>query len=55
MFVLWKPTRPTIDNKYLRLALRKIDGEDYSEKIQHRHAAVIVKAGRILSVGRNRE
>ena len=45
---------PTINNKYLRMALRKIESEDFSEKIQHRHVAVIAKAGRILSVGRNR-
>ena len=43
-----------IRNKFLRLALRRIDGEEYSQHIQHRHAAVIVKAGRVLSVGRNR-
>jgi deoxycytidylate deaminase len=45
---------PTINNKYLRMALRKIESEDFSEKIQHRHVAVIAKAGRILAVGRNR-
>jgi deoxycytidylate deaminase len=44
-----------IRDKFLRLALRRIDGEDYSQDIQHRHAAVIVKAGRVLSVGRNRD
>ncbi|HAG27990.1 MAG TPA: hypothetical protein DCL39_00905 [Alteromonas macleodii] len=44
-----------IRNKFLKLALRRIDGEDYSQEIQHRHAAVIVKAGRVLSVGRNRD
>lgn len=43
-----------ISNKFLRLALRRILGEKYSDHIQHRHAAVIVKAGRVLSVGRNR-
>ena len=47
-------TSPTINNKYLRMALRKIESEDFSEKIQHRHVAVIAKAGRILAVGRNR-
>ena len=45
---------PTINNKYLRMALRKIESEDFSEKIQQRHVAVIAKAGRILAVGRNR-
>jgi deoxycytidylate deaminase len=44
-----------IRNKFLRLALRRIDGEEYSQGIIHRHAAVIVKAGRVLSVGRNRD
>ena len=44
-----------IRNKFLRLALRRIDGEEYSQDIQHRHAAVVVKAGRVLSVGRNRD
>jgi len=44
-----------IRNKFLKLALRRIDGEDYSQDIQHRHAAVIVKAGRVLSVGKNRD
>ena len=44
-----------IRDKFLRLALRRIDGEDYNQDIQHRHAAVIVKAGRVLSVGRNRD
>ena len=43
-----------ISNRYLRLALRKIESENYCEEIQHRHVAVIVKAGRILAVGRNR-
>jgi deoxycytidylate deaminase len=45
---------PTVNNKYLRMALRKIESEDFSEKIQQRHVAVIAKAGRILAVGRNR-
>ena len=44
-----------IRNKFLRLALRRIDGEEYSQGIIHRHAAVVVKAGRVLSVGRNRD
>ncbi len=44
-----------IRNKFLKLALRRIDGEEYSHQIQHRHAAVIVKAGRVLSIGRNRD
>jgi len=43
-----------VPNKYLRLALRRIDGENYSEALQYKHSAVIVKAGRVLSVGRNR-
>ena len=43
-----------VNNKFLRVALRRILSEDYSEHIQHRHAAVIVKSGRVLSVGRNR-
>ena len=44
-----------IRNKFLKLALRRIDGEEYNKDVQHRHAAVIVKAGRVLSVGRNRD
>ncbi len=44
-----------IRNKFLRLALRRIDGDEYSQGIIHRHAAVVVKAGRVLSVGRNRD
>jgi len=48
------PTNEICD-KFLKLALRRIDGEDYSQDIHHRHAAVIVKAGRVLSVGRNRD
>jgi len=44
----------TIRNKFLKLALRRIDGEEYDQDIQHRHAAVVVKAGRVLSIGRNR-
>lgn len=43
-----------IHNKFLRLAVRRILGEKYSDHIQHRHAAVVVKAGRVLAVGRNR-
>ena len=43
-----------VSNKFLRLALRRILSEDYSDHIQHRHAAVVVKAGRVLSIGRNR-
>tara|TARA_R110000796_G_scaffold22706_1_gene65537 strand:- start:47 stop:478 length:432 start_codon:yes stop_codon:yes gene_type:complete len=42
-------------NRFLRLALRRIDGEEYSQQILHRHAAIIVKGGRVLSVGRNRD
>jgi len=45
----------TVRNKYLRLALRRIDGEHYSKDLQYKHAAVIVKAGRVLSIGRNRD
>jgi deoxycytidylate deaminase len=44
-----------ISNKFLRLAIRRITGTKYSEHIQHRHAAVIVKGGRVLAVGRNRD
>ena len=44
-----------IRNKFLKLALRRIDGEEYSQGIIHRHSAVVVKAGRVLSVGRNRD
>jgi len=47
------PTKK-ISNKFLRMALRRILNESYSTHIQHRHAAVIVKAGRVLAVGRNR-
>ncbi len=47
-------TRAKVNNKYLRMALRKIESEDFCEQIQHRHVAVIAKAGRILAVGRNR-
>jgi len=43
-----------VSNKFLKLALRRIHGEDYNENIQHRHAAVVVKGGRVLAVGRNR-
>ncbi len=43
-----------VSNKFLRLALRRILSEEYSDHIQHRHAAVVVKAGRVLSIGRNR-
>ena len=43
-----------VSNKFLRMALRRILNEEYSKQIQHRHAAVIVKAGRVLSIGRNR-
>jgi deoxycytidylate deaminase len=43
-----------VSNKFLRLALRRILSENYSDHIQHRHAAVVVKAGRVLAVGRNR-
>ncbi len=47
------PTKE-VSSKFLRLALRRILGQKYSDHIQHRHAAVIVKAGRVLAVGRNR-
>ena len=43
-----------ISDKFLRLALRRITGQKYSDHIQHRHAAVIVKGSRVLAVGRNR-
>lgn len=41
-------------NKFLSLALRKIDTNNYSISLPHRHVAVIVKGGRVLSIGRNR-
>jgi len=44
-----------VRNKYLRLALRRIDGERYSKELQYKHVAVIVKAGRVLAIGRNRD
>ena len=44
-----------VSNKFLKLALRRILNKRYSDHIQHRHAAVIVKAGRVLSIGRNRD
>ena len=44
-----------ISDKFLRLALRRISGERYSDHIQHRHAAIIVKGGRVLAIGRNRD
>ena len=47
------PTKK-ISNKFLRMALRRILNESYSTHIQHRHAAVVVKGGRVLSMGRNR-
>jgi len=50
----YDPTKK-IRNKFLRLAIRLIDGEEYGQGIQHRHAAVIVKGGRVLSIGRNRD
>ena len=43
-----------VSNKFLRMAIKRILNEDYSENIQHRHAAIVVKSGRVLSVGRNR-
>ena len=49
----YDPTQK-ISNKFLKLALRRILNESYSDHIQHRHAAVVVKAGRVLSIGRNR-
>ena len=53
------PIRPSegrqqIKNRYLRLALKQIDGNDYSDSILHRHVAVVVKGGNVLSIGRNR-
>ena len=47
------PTKE-VSNKFLRMALRRILNEEYSAHIQHRHAAIIVKSGRVLSMGRNR-
>jgi deoxycytidylate deaminase len=43
-----------IRNKFLRLALRQIDGNEYSEELLHRHVAVVVKGGNVLAIGRNR-
>lgn len=42
-------------NKYLRLALRRIDAGNHSDNLQYKHSAVIVKAGRVLAIGRNRD
>jgi len=47
------PTKK-VSNRFLRMALRRILNESYSDHIQHRHAAVVVKGGRVLSMGRNR-
>ena len=47
------PTKK-VSNKFLRMALKRILSEEYSDHIQHRHAAIIVKSGRVLSIGRNR-
>jgi len=41
-------------NKFLAFALRKIDTNEYSKSLLHRHVAVIVKGGNVISVGRNR-
>jgi len=41
-------------NKFLSLALRKIDANEYNSSLLHRHVAVVVKGGRVLSIGRNR-
>jgi deoxycytidylate deaminase len=43
-----------VKDKYLRLALRRIDCTEYSGSIQHKHAAVIAKGRRVLAIGRNR-
>ena len=41
-------------NKFLSAAIRKIDSSNSDYSVQHRHAAVIVKGGRVLSSGVNR-
>ena len=41
-------------NKFLNAAIRKIDSSNSDYSVQHRHAAVIVKGGRVLSSGVNR-
>ena len=43
-----------VNNKYLKLALRCIDGNEYDSDPQYKHAAVIVKGGRVLSIGTNK-
>ena len=42
------------ENKFLKAAIRKIDSANSDYSIQHRHAAIIVKSGRVLSSGVNR-
>ena len=49
----YDPTQK-VSNRFLRMALRRILNSEYSDHIQHRHAAVVVKAGRGLATGRNR-
>ena len=49
----YDPTQK-VSNRFLRMALRRILNSEYSDHIQHRHAAVVVKAGRVLATGRNR-
>ena len=41
-------------NKFLSAAIRKIDSSNSDYSVQHRHAAVVVKGGRVLSSGVNR-
>ena len=42
------------ENKFLKAAIRKIDSANSDYSVQHRHAAIIVKSGRVLSSGVNR-
>ena len=41
-------------SKFLKAAIRKIDSDNSDYSVQHRHGAVIVKSGRVLSSGVNR-
>ena len=44
----------SITNKYLKMALRAVEGHDYDENLKSFHAAVIVRGGKVLSVGVNK-
>jgi deoxycytidylate deaminase len=41
-------------NKYLNIALRLISEHSYNENLKSHHAAVIVKGGKVLSIGVNK-